>query len=305
MAEKFFFLVLSSSGDFIKRAHCSRWTLYCLFSALILLMAVIAVGAADYIKISRKVLAQNKREDELVLKSRELVQYRRQIQKFAREINRLKGRIVELNQMDLQIRRVAGMKESTALFGIGGAAPEDLDPGMKPERNYNRLMIKMHRQVDELKNAAFYQRNSLKDVWKVVEERGDFMAYTPTIRPAEGWISSPFGYRQSPFTGKREFHEGLDIASSRHTQIFATADGRIAFAGKRRGFGRLVLIDHGHGLKTLYAHLERILKKPGDAVKRGDIIAYMGSTGRSTGIHLHYEVRLNGVPVNPQKYIFN
>jgi len=304
MAEKYSFLVLSDSGKYIKQTHCSRRIVCGIFCVLICLGLIVLFGIADYIRISRKDLNKEILEAELVLQQQELILHRQQIQRFAQEINEFKHRIVELNRIDQKIRRVAHMDESTDLFGIGGSAPEDLNPDLDPERNHTKLIKEMHRQVQNLKHAAVYQHYSLNDLWAVVEERGNFMAYTPTIRPAEGLISSPFGYRVSPFTGNREFHNGLDIANNLNTDIRATGNGRIAFAGERRGYGRLVMIDHGHGLVTRYAHLERIVKNRGDTVKRGEIIAHMGSTGRSTGTHLHYEVRLNGVPVNPLKFVF-
>jgi len=305
LAENFSFFVVSDSGKFVSRARCSQRAIYGVFSALLFLVLVIAFGVGDYIRIYRN--DQNKKmlEAELSIQSQELVHHRKQIQKFAREINQLKNRMVELNAIDRQIRRVAQMDESAGLFGIGGSAPEDLNPDIELERKHSQLIIEMHRQVGELNNAAVYQQRSLNDLWKVAEERGNFMAYTPTIRPAEGRISSRFGYRESPFTGKLEFHNGLDIAHGRNTEILATAHGCISFVGETRGFGKLIMIDHGHGVTTRYAHLERILKKRGDMVRRGETIATMGNTGRSTGTHLHYEVRLKGVPVNPQKYFLN
>jgi murein DD-endopeptidase MepM/ murein hydrolase activator NlpD len=129
------------------------------------------------------------------------------------------------------------------------------------------------------------------------------LSATPSILPTEGRITSRFGYRKSPFSGRSELHKGLDIANRKGTHIMATANGVVIFAGVRGLFGRIVTIDHGHGIITHYAHLNKILKKEGDHVKRGEIIATMGNSGRSTGPHVHYEVRLNGIPVNPVKYI--
>jgi murein DD-endopeptidase MepM/ murein hydrolase activator NlpD len=135
------------------------------------------------------------------------------------------------------------------------------------------------------------------------------LASTPAIRPLSGdaksWVTSRFGYRKSPFTGRREFHKGLDIASRKGTPILATADGVVTFAGKKGLLGMTIVIDHGHGMKTRYGHNHELLKKRGDKVKRWEPIALMGSSGRSTGPHTHYEVHLNGIPVNPEKYILN
>jgi murein DD-endopeptidase MepM/ murein hydrolase activator NlpD len=305
MAEKYSFLVLADSGKYLKRVRCSRWTINALLSAVILLTLTIAAGVADYIRISRKALNNEALQTQLVVQKREVAHHRKQIQKFAKEINQLKDRIVEINHMDQLIRKIADLEESGDLFGIGGSPPENLDSDLVLKGRHTQLIKAMHRHVGQLENAAIHQQNSLDDLLSVVEERGNIVAYTPIIRPAEGVISSRFGYRVSPFTGVREFHNGLDIANRRNTEIIATADGRISFVGQSRGFGRLVVIDHGHGLTTRYAHLEEVVIKHGEPVKRGETIAYMGNSGRSTGTHLHYEVRLNGVPVNPQKYILN
>jgi len=131
------------------------------------------------------------------------------------------------------------------------------------------------------------------------------VAATPLIYPVKGVVTSDFGYRKSPFTGKREFHKGLDIAAPRRTAVLSTADGIVTYAYRKGSFGKTVIIDHGYGVMTCYAHLWKILKKCGDVVKKGDIIAKVGSTGRSAGPHLHYEIRLYGVKVNPKKYLLN
>jgi murein DD-endopeptidase MepM/ murein hydrolase activator NlpD len=140
---------------------------------------------------------------------------------------------------------------------------------------------------------------------KTLNDRENLLACTPSIRPATGWVSSKFGYRKSPFSNKKEFHKGMDIASKRGTPICATADGVVSFSGKKGLFGNMIVIDHGHGLRTRYGHIGKIQTKRGQIVKRGETIATVGNTGRSTGPHVHYEVFLNGVQVNPNKYILN
>jgi murein DD-endopeptidase MepM/ murein hydrolase activator NlpD len=305
MPEKLSFLVLSDSGKIIKQAYCSHRLMCGLVSALILVVLIIGIGFADYIKLYKKRFHQEALQAELGIQTQEVVHQRQQIKKFAKEINQLKNRILELNRMEQQIRKVADLEENSAVFGVGGSAPEDLNPDLISDREQNQLIKAMHRHVDELDSAVVHQQDSLGDLLKLVEERKNIMAHTPTIRPVEGWISSRFGYRESPFTGKREFHSGLDIVNRRGTDIAATANGRISFAGEKSGLGKLVVIDHGYGFTTRYAHLDKILAKRGDTVTRGHIIAAMGNSGRSTGTHLHYEVRLNGVPVNPQKYFLD
>ncbi|RJR51305.1 MAG: M23 family metallopeptidase [Desulfobacteraceae bacterium] len=117
--------------------------------------------------------------------------------------------------------------------------------------------------------------------------------------PVSGDFTSGFGIRKSPFTGRKEFHEGIDIAAGRGTPIFAPAEGIVESVGRLRGYGLQVSIEHGHGLVTSYSHLKKILVKAGQKVRKGQKIALVGNTGRSSGPHLHYEVRLNGVPLDP------
>lgn len=117
--------------------------------------------------------------------------------------------------------------------------------------------------------------------------------------PIQGDFTSGFGFRKSPFTGRPEFHEGIDIAARRGTPVFAPAEGTVERVGRRRGYGLQVFIAHGHGLLTSYAHLNKALVKAGQKVRKGQKIGIVGNTGRSTGPHLHYEVRMNGVPLDP------
>lgn len=120
----------------------------------------------------------------------------------------------------------------------------------------------------------------------------------------EGYISSGFGFRKDPMTGERVFHEGLDIGTWYGTPVTATADGTVVFAGWQADYGRLIIVDHGYGYQTRYGHNSKIAVKPGDTIKRGTIIGYTGNSGRSTGPHLHYEVRVNGIPRDPVEYYF-
>jgi murein DD-endopeptidase MepM/ murein hydrolase activator NlpD len=118
--------------------------------------------------------------------------------------------------------------------------------------------------------------------------------------PVSGTVSSPYGRRKDPFTGEVDFHHGIDIASTAGSEIFAAADGRVVFSGWKQGYGNVVTIDHGNGYSTLYAHNEKNLVEVGEEVTADQLIAHVGSTGRSTGPHLHYEVRKNGKAINPE-----
>ncbi|MFZ5353007.1 MAG: M23 family metallopeptidase [Bacillota bacterium] len=131
-----------------------------------------------------------------------------------------------------------------------------------------------------------------------------YLSYIPSIKPVNARISAGYGYRRNPFSNRgREFHKGLDFAANYGTNVAATADGKVIFAGWQGGYGRLVVISHGNGITTLYAHNSKLLVKKGDIVKKGQFISKVGSSGRSTGPHLHYEVKINGKSTDPTKYI--
>jgi murein DD-endopeptidase MepM/ murein hydrolase activator NlpD len=139
----------------------------------------------------------------------------------------------------------------------------------------------------------------LRNVRKVVERRGELAAATPSLWPAHGWVTGYFGQRSDPFTGEAGFHQGIDISTEKGQPVYATADGTTESAAYSGDYGNLIVLRHGFGLVTHYGHLSAYAVRPGQAVRRGQIIGYVGSTGRSTGSHLHYEILVNGKVLNP------
>jgi murein DD-endopeptidase MepM/ murein hydrolase activator NlpD len=271
-------------------------------------LCILGYSLFDYISLRNSISGRHGLERDLALQTEEVLHQREQIQSFAKEINDLKERLLQLDRFEKRIRVVAnidGEENGEGLFGVGGSTPEDLNPEIELTQRHQSLMKDMHQQISQLDKAADNQQYNLESLLDSLEAQKNLLAHTPAIRPARGWITSDFGYRQSPFTGHREFHKGLDIANRKGTKILAAADGVVTYMGPRGFFGNLMIIDHGHGITTRYAHLEKTFFNKGDHVSRGKTIALMGNTGRSTGAHLHYEVRLNGVPVNPSKYIMN
>jgi murein DD-endopeptidase MepM/ murein hydrolase activator NlpD len=156
-----------------------------------------------------------------------------------------------------------------------------------------------------LRNQAMSGRISRALEGGLLSGSGDWTLYAdaPSMWPLEGRVTSSFGERQDPINGEGAFHSGIDIAASYGTPVRAAADGDVAMAGFGTGYGREVMIDHGHSLSTVYAHLSAMTVVAGDHVTRGQVIGFVGESGRSTGPHLHYEVRVHSVPVNPHKYL--
>ena len=139
----------------------------------------------------------------------------------------------------------------------------------------------------------------LRYVRRDVERREALASSTPSIWPAHGWLTGTFGGRSDPFSGEPAFHQGLDISTEKGQPVFATADGSVESATYTGDYGNLVVLRHGFGLVTRYGHMSGFAVKPGQAVNRGDVIGYVGSTGRATGTHVHYEILANGKLINP------
>jgi murein DD-endopeptidase MepM/ murein hydrolase activator NlpD len=168
-------------------------------------------------------------------------------------------------------------------------------------KDYQTLAIRIDRAIKE----SQLREQSVLDLWESLSEKQSLMLAIPNIRPARGWITSRFGYRSSPFTGRAALHAGLDFAAAPGSPVYAPADGIVTFAGYDEGYGKLLSIDHGYGYSTRYGHNSQLYVQVGQKVSRWDIVASVGNTGRSTGPHLHYEVRLNGVPKNPANFILD
>jgi murein DD-endopeptidase MepM/ murein hydrolase activator NlpD len=161
-------------------------------------------------------------------------------------------------------------------------------------------------RLDELNRQAHFQHSNFEKMVATLQESRDELDHRPSISPvSNGWVSSRYGTRKDPFTGRQTFHPGVDFSAWTGTPVYATADGKIRKAGKNGRMGLMVEIDHGNGIHTRYGHNSKLLVKAGQRVKRGDVIAEVGSTGRSTSPHCHYEVHVNGRRVNPWRYILD
>lgn len=168
-------------------------------------------------------------------------------------------------------------------------------------RDYSSLSIRIDRA---LKTSQLREQGVLQ-LWDSLSERQSLLLSTPSIKPSSGWFTSRFGYRVDPFTNRAELHAGLDMAAPPGTPVYAPADGVVSFAGYDSGYGKLVTIDHGYGVVTRFGHNSKIFVEQGQKVHRWDVISAVGSTGRSTGAHCHYEVRIHGIAVDPMNYILN
>ena len=221
-------------------------------------------------------------------------------------VDSLESEVGFLTEQDKELRTLADLPEiddETREVGVGGAAFSYEELAYDPA-DPSSLPPSVGTDVDQLLREAALLKSSFEEIESVLKEQRDRLDHTPTIKPTTGWYSSYFGRRRDPFTGRRQLHRGVDIANRKGTPIYAPADGKVKHYDYDKNFGRLIVIDHGYGYETRYGHLQKSLVKKGQEVKRGQKIALMGSTGRSTSSHLHYEVKLNGKHQNPLNYFY-
>jgi murein DD-endopeptidase MepM/ murein hydrolase activator NlpD len=233
----------------------------------------------------------------------ELSKLRRENQKleianeqFSRSVETLRGELSSVEDKTKKLAIIAGVQtlESGAAGGVGGNRVAD--PAIAiPDRD----------EVDRMSYDSRRLASDLNQLERKLNERSQILSRTPSIAPARGILTDGFGGRRDPFTGERSSHQAVDISSDMGQPIVAPADGVVAKAEWANGYGNVIFISHGYGFSTRYGHLSKFNVKPGERVKRGQVIGYVGSTGRSTGPHLHYEVRLYNQPVNPLEYILN
>lgn len=160
-------------------------------------------------------------------------------------------------------------------------------------------------KYDQIRDVISGIEGNIHKLDQFLLDKESFLNSTPTILPADGWITSYFGQRMSPWAGRLKMHEGLDVGAPYGTPVHAPADGIITYSGEKAGFGKFVQIDHGYGIETIYAHNQSLHVRSGQKIKRGSLLAAVGNTGHSTGPHLHYEVRVNGIAVDPLYFILD
>ena len=292
---------LPGASSRVKQLKIPRFLLFFVFLIFLSAALALAWGLRDYRAIKAKIprLAKLEKENE---------QQKLQLVSLTHKIDQISGKLIELKKFDQKLKTMVNLETSednSQFLGIGGSDPSLLNPDYALEKAHQKLVRLMHKSLDNLDTEISIQANEKEELYKFLENQKTMLASTPSIWPTRGWVSSRFGYRISPFTNQKEFHKGIDISTRMNTPVIAPADGLIASVGQDHGMGNMVTINHSYGVKTRYGHVSKVLVKKGEYVKRGQKIALVGNTGRTTGPHLHYEVYLNGLPVNPFRYILN
>jgi murein DD-endopeptidase MepM/ murein hydrolase activator NlpD len=290
------------------------------------------IGFVDYVRV---------RVDHVELKAlrARTAEQAEKIAAFETTLSSVNGRLGQLKEFERKVRIIANLPGSVATGGTdiaevgsesGGdleddpPAQEQLAPPGEPQgqgasapaaeaatpsadasvSEKDRVSY-LRGEAERLGEIARARSDSLADLLEALEAKRHQLASSPAIWPTQGWLTSRFGHRISPFTGRRQFHPGIDIAGARGTDVIAPARGRVTFSGRRGPLGKSLIIDHGYGVRTLYGHVDDIYVKRGLEVERGQRIASLGNSGRSTGPHLHYVVEVNGKARNPLDYIFD
>ena len=243
------------------------------------------------------------------LQAREIENYKLRYEILNKRMNQIDDVLADIEDRDNNIYRVyfntSAIPNEQRKAGFGGVNR------YKELEGYNNsdLVINTSKRVDVISKELVIQSKSLDEILKLAKEKNNLLAAIPAIQPVRNenlkQIASGFGYRNDPFTKARKFHEGMDFAAKTGTPIFATGNGVVERADNTAsGYGNHIVIRHGFGYETLYGHLSKYNCRAGQRVKRGDIIGYVGSTGRSEGPHLHYEVHKNNEVVNPLNFYY-
>lgn len=232
--------------------------------------------------------------------------YRQATGALAAQIESLQTAISELGlraRLDpVSARAMEKLPTNVRNRAVGGTSIEGASAMLTPDLN-TASVSSIDQTFTMLRNVLGSLEGHLSTVRRNVEKRESLMNATPSIWPVHGWLSAGYGMRADPFTGDRDFHPGLDISADKGTPIMATAAGRVEIAAPSGDYGNLVVVDHGYGLVTRYGHLSKFAVWQGRSVKRGDVLGYVGATGRATGPHLHYEVLANGKLINPMQLL--
>ncbi len=267
-----------------------------LLGLLIGFSAVMIAFLADYFSMSVTRLKYRHLQNENLEQKKIISSYEDSIRLLTRKIESFENYVRKLNVM-------AGLRSPDALkeVGVGSGAGPDKEEEAISGPNDNSRMV--NPPLDQVQGQANRLEQNLSTLLDFFERQSARLAQTPTIWPTSGFITSGFGMRIDPFTGKQSFHKGIDIATNLGNPVVAPADGVVVETRNDRIGGKTILLSHGGGLSTLYYHLDKFLVRPGQKVKRGEIIGLVGKTGKALGPHLHYEVQVNGRSVNPLQYI--
>ena len=287
-AKKFTFLIIPEGSHQVRRFNMKRSALKGWIACAVVVLVGLTAMTVDYVTSVLDQAELNRLQVENRLQRNEL-------QRLVAGLDDLQKEMRLMAQTDAKVRIMADLSKpkTDTMAGIGGP----------PEIDENDSFAQLQTRIDQMRRDIDLRRESQEEIQGFLNDQRSMVGAEPDGWPVKGWLTSSFGMRKSPFTGKRKMHEGYDIAARTGTPIVSTADGVVSKSETVPGYGKLVVIEHGYGYRTYYGHNSKLFVRAGQRVTRGQKIAAVGNTGRSTGAHVHYEIRRNGVPVNPKKFL--
>lgn len=290
-------IVPHSSGE-VKTLRFSAFYTKLVAMIGLLMLSILCMGVMVNIvlKENRKLKNDILQLCEVTDQQRELISYK------THEVEDLKKKETDVSKV---VREYADkyreITENYISRNAGGGLADR--SGDRSPRSFSSDITDLKQLLDNLNEISSSGDGYEIDLSNAEEKLKKYLDSIPTLWPASGTRNDGFGYRKDPFTGRKTFHYGIDISAAKGVSIKASASGTVEFSGKKGGYGNCVIINHGNGIKTLYGHSSKLLVKEGQKVQKGDVIAQVGSTGRSTGPHLHFEVHVGGTQVDPLKYL--
>lgn len=297
LSKKITVMLIPNSQGIMKQMDLSVAGLYFGALTLVALLATTLYLSAGYFtdRVTRAELQQLRAENE------RLVDKYEQMRVNLAEVD---SRYADLVEKEIIVRSAFDLPEinlEERQLGIGGP----VSPAIKALSPAEQTALVTEAEVDRLLRLSSFEIEKYGEIEQELTDLKDRLNHTPSIWPCKGWLSRGYGMKHDPFTGYKRMHSGIDLANHSGTEIIAPADGKVVSVRYNGNMGKMVTIDHGYGFKTRYGHLLESKVKVGQRVKRGQTIALMGSSGYSTGPHLHYEVLRNGKSLNPRDYILN
>ena len=296
---KFHIVIFREKRGKARKLQLKGWMLMGLGLALALLVAGNVVLLNDLTGSGN--LARS-----LSLTEKSAQEQKAQLLNLSQKLISLQKDVTRIRDFDSKLRVMINLEQENVMSVASRGGPgQDLAKGYLPLYRQELLARKMNEFLRQLSVESRLEEVRQQEIIQRLRANKDVLEATPSVWPVGGWVTSGFGWRVSPFTAKREFHRGLDISAPAGTTIYAPSRGVVAFIERDPSYGLVLNITHGTGLVSRYAHLQRVAVKQGQVVQRGEAVAFVGDSGRSTGPHLHYEIRISGVPVNPMRYILN
>lgn len=315
MSKRFTFVIIPDANGSVQRYQISGFAIF-LVPAAIVLLAVCSALFIYLFSSNRAVIhnltaqlaaSESGYEQQLTLRNERIASLEADLSTLAGQAQEIEARMTEISELELQLKQIAGIEESETAVSSSAQTQDGGQGGQEyplAQQGGDKLASQTIQEFAGLTALIDEMKPSLEATMEAMLQYRHILDITPTIWPADSRkITSTFGIRRDPLTGRRALHSGLDLGGNRGDPIYATADGVVTLSERTYPQGHNIMINHGRGIETRYMHLNKRLVEVGDKVTKGQVIGELGNTGRSTGPHLHYEVIVNGTHVNPMPYI--